>query len=58
MNTYEIARIFGVSHVTVYRWAERGCPHTKEEQGTKVVMKFDPEEVRVWVKEQQKKYRK
>ena len=58
MNAYEISKIFGVSPVTVYRWAERGCPHKVYEQGTRYGKEFDLEEVKSWVKEEQKKHRK
>ena len=58
MNAYEIAKIYGVSPVTVYRWAERGCPHKIYEQGTRYGKEFDLEQVKSWVKEEQKKHKK
>ena len=34
MTPREIAKHFGVTRRTVYRWIEKGCPATKVDDGT------------------------
>ena len=50
VGIYELCRKLGVAHITVYRWIKKGLPHTKEQQGLRVVNRFDVEQVMEWLK--------
>lgn len=50
IGVYDLCRTLDVSATTVYRWIERGLPHTKEQQGLRVVNRFDVEQVMEWLK--------
>ena len=55
MNAYQIARQLGVSHMTVYRWAEKeGLPYHIVTVGRQTTKKFILSEVLAWIETQKK----
>lgn len=58
LSSIQLAEIFGVSVPTIQHWVKRGCPHIETYQGTRLHRRFNLQDVRVWVKGEQKKYRK
>ena len=49
MNSKQIARYFGVTQRTIYRWIEKGCPNIRHEleNGT-IEYEFDVNEMERW----------
>lgn len=58
LSSIELAKEFGVTTPAVQYWVKRGCPHIVEYHGVRMHRRFNLEEVKAWVKEEQKKYRK
>jgi len=54
MTISELARILGVSRMTVQQWwRKRGLPGTTQQIGTIKVISFDPHQVREWLTQQE-----
>ncbi len=49
ISAVELAKALHVSHTTVYNWIKKGCPHTSHRHGLREIKKFDIEEVKKWI---------
>jgi len=53
LGVYKLAEELGVSHTTIYTWAnKKDLPYTTETIGIKVMKRFLLSEVKVWMENQ------
>jgi len=53
LGVYKLAEVIGVSHTTIYTWAnKKDLPYTTETVGIKVMKRFLLSEVKVWMENQ------
>lgn len=51
LNAYQLALKLGVTHTTIYTWVDNGLPYEHVTIGKRISMRFDPEKVKNWLKE-------
>ena len=54
VTAQEIARKYEVTSATVYNWVRKGLPHSEKRQGLRMVIMFDPQQVKDWLEENRK----
>ena len=54
VTAQEVARKYEVTSATVYNWVRKGLPHSEKRQGLRMVIMFDPQQVKDWLEENRK----
>lgn len=50
LTTKDLMRIHDKTIGTIYNWIKAGVPYTRENEGRRLVYKFNDEEVKEWLK--------